>query len=102
MIFNPSNFPNLPQKEPFLVINYGYRTQLTELDILRRMPQLNTPGAQAQFAKRLQDGDEEALAYLKIINRVKDNMKNKLIVNILRTMQTVFNISVCAVPDRQI
>lgn len=48
-----------------------------ERDIIKRMPQLNTPGAQAAFAKRLQDGDQEALDYLKIINRVKDNMKNE-------------------------
>lgn len=60
---------------PNLILPDG--TRLTELDILKRMPQLNTPGAQAAFAKRLQDGDEEALAYLKIINRVKDNMKNE-------------------------
>lgn len=62
-------------KKPDLTLPNG--TKLTELDILKRMSQLNTPGAQAAFAKRLQDGDQEALEYLKIINRVKDNMKNE-------------------------
>lgn len=66
---------NGDSRRPDLTLSDG--TQLTELDILKRMPQLNAPGAQEAFAQRLQAGDEEALAYLKIINRVKDNMKNE-------------------------